>query len=407
MIELRRRYNGSKGSGSPSFSRLPKEYQEVEYLESTGTQYIETPILGNDGTNVQIDFQFTQYRQASCLFGSYINNPYTRWYFYWSSESVWNFGHGADKNVTISNPYDRHIVEYLTREEKCVKIDSNIVKNFSSNTNTELGLKLFWCHNDRETGVNHPCFAKIFSFKATTETAEYDFIPCYRISDRVAGMYDIVNDVFYTNAGTGEFLVGPDVRYNIPPEYQQVEYLEDTGTQIIVIPNVLGYGADDSFVGDIRAKISIHNTTTSTTPLPYKIAYGWGNGAQVGVKAPDLYWHNYGTMTNFTPAYLNIIYDTRLEILGKVSNLYINDVYAGQTDVFNNNSYLTLFNATGANVHFFGKIYELTIQGTKNLTLIPCFRKEDDVAGMYDLVSGKFYTNAGAGTFEIGLPVIG
>ena len=43
MIELRRRYSG--GVQSPSFSRLPVGYQEVEYLESyTGSPYIKTDI---------------------------------------------------------------------------------------------------------------------------------------------------------------------------------------------------------------------------------------------------------------------------------------------------------------------------------------------------------------------------
>ena len=34
------------------------------------------------------------------------------------------------------------------------------------------------------------------------------FIPCYRNSDNKVGLYDIVNNVFYTNQGTGEFLYG-------------------------------------------------------------------------------------------------------------------------------------------------------------------------------------------------------
>jgi hypothetical protein len=38
-----------------------------------------------------------------------------------------------------------------------------------------------------------------------------DFVPCYRTTDRVAGMYDLVSGVFYTNAGTGEFIVGAEV----------------------------------------------------------------------------------------------------------------------------------------------------------------------------------------------------
>ena len=38
-----------------------------------------------------------------------------------------------------------------------------------------------------------------------------NFIPCYRKSDSVAGMYDTVNGVFYTNQGTGSFVVGNNV----------------------------------------------------------------------------------------------------------------------------------------------------------------------------------------------------
>ena len=43
------------------------------------------------------------------------------------------------------------------------------------------------------------------------ETLIRDMIPCYRKSDNKPGMYDTVNGTFYTNAGTGEFVVGPDV----------------------------------------------------------------------------------------------------------------------------------------------------------------------------------------------------
>jgi len=35
-----------------------------------------------------------------------------------------------------------------------------------------------------------------------------DLIPCYRKSDNEAGMYDLVTETFFTNAGTGEFLYG-------------------------------------------------------------------------------------------------------------------------------------------------------------------------------------------------------
>ena len=38
-----------------------------------------------------------------------------------------------------------------------------------------------------------------------------NLIPAQRDSDGVLGMYDTVNNVFYTNDGNGSFVAGPDV----------------------------------------------------------------------------------------------------------------------------------------------------------------------------------------------------
>lgn len=40
-----------------------------------------------------------------------------------------------------------------------------------------------------------------------------NFIPCYRRSDMKPGLYDIVGRKFYTNQGTGEFLLGPSITF--------------------------------------------------------------------------------------------------------------------------------------------------------------------------------------------------
>ena len=40
------------------------------------------------------------------------------------------------------------------------------------------------------------------------DTLLFDGIPCYRISDNKTGMYDVVSQTFFTNNGTGEFVIG-------------------------------------------------------------------------------------------------------------------------------------------------------------------------------------------------------
>lgn len=53
---------------------------------------------------------------------------------------------------------------------------------------------------------------KIYKFKLYDgNNIVRNFVPCYRKSDNEAGMYDTVNNIFYTNVGDGDFVVGADV----------------------------------------------------------------------------------------------------------------------------------------------------------------------------------------------------
>jgi hypothetical protein len=84
------------------------------------------------------------------------------------------------------------------------------------------------------------------------------FVPCYRRSDNAIGMYETVEGKFYPNDGTGSFTKGNDVLNNfiackvalarLPKAYQEVAYLEGTGTQYIkttLVPSTsLGYSIE-------------------------------------------------------------------------------------------------------------------------------------------------------------------
>lgn len=75
MIELRRRYSGGKGSGSPSFSRLPKEYQEVEYLKTKGQCRINiSDYYYNYKLRAKVDVETFYGNGASTIFGSNSTN---------------------------------------------------------------------------------------------------------------------------------------------------------------------------------------------------------------------------------------------------------------------------------------------------------------------------------------------
>ena len=56
---------------------------------------------------------------------------------------------------------------------------------------------------------------RLYSCKVTQNgTPYFDFVPCYRKSDWVAWVYDLINDVFYTNQWSWDFKKWPPV--NVP-----------------------------------------------------------------------------------------------------------------------------------------------------------------------------------------------
>ena len=88
-------------------------------------------------------------------------------------------------------------------------LSSNSQETFVSN----VSLALF--ANKSRTTVDGYTNAKIYYVKIIENAILIrNFIPCYRKQDNKPGLYDLVNDVFYTNANlsaTQDFIVGPDV----------------------------------------------------------------------------------------------------------------------------------------------------------------------------------------------------
>ena len=88
--------------------------------------------------------------------------------------------------------------------------------NFTAGTSmANANLILFRALND-----NRVFLGKIYSTKVYDDNILIrDLVPCYRKSDNVIGMLDLVNNVFYTNAGSGKFLKGNSVN-----NYDYIKY---------------------------------------------------------------------------------------------------------------------------------------------------------------------------------------
>jgi hypothetical protein len=229
-----------KGNTYQNTSILPSEYTQVDYIEGHRAEYIDTGFKTTPKTKIETTFQFTQvtptqqrifgnyYSETDGLvFTTYINGAGN---FAWACQN--NTGNWINTGITADTNKHTFIVDSLNNS---VSIDNYNATITTTRTNNSLtSILLFVYRYENGVDKNTLSYLKMYSTKIyDNNVLVRDFIPCYRNSDNVVGLYDIVNDVFYTNQGTGAFTYGSVV--NIPnPNYpQDVEVV--TGEQNIII----------------------------------------------------------------------------------------------------------------------------------------------------------------------------
>lgn len=197
----------------PDGGRLPEGYTELEYIESSGTQYIETYFVPNQDTRVVIDFELTQVtNNVTTIFGQRNGTAETDPLFYVfhvlnSGRTVRSdyFGTGV---ATTMNIVGKRIV--VDKNKNVCNVGGTVLTNTVATGQGVHSLYLFGL-NDRGTKMRFGAMAKLYSCQIYDNgTLVRDYIPCKNPSNK-AGLYDKVTGAFYGNAGTGDFVAGPEV----------------------------------------------------------------------------------------------------------------------------------------------------------------------------------------------------
>ena len=192
-------------------SNVSLEYTEVEYLEATGTQYIDTGYYHNKLTKVVGDFEFTSIpTNNQYIFGA-VDTSTSCFGFYRNSGGKWSyqFGDGATHNIgtDVNVDTNRHMVtlDAVNRKLKMISGNSNILDITSGYTITKTSTRPLYLFMRSYSSDGEYAKAKIYGFKIyENDTLIRNFVPCVRNSDNVAGLYEVVSGKFHTNLGTGE-----------------------------------------------------------------------------------------------------------------------------------------------------------------------------------------------------------
>ena len=376
---------------------LPEGYTQLDYIASTGTQYIDTGIVPNQNTGFEIEFlSNNEISSTSGEFGAILGarEKSSVNELQLTSYTTKDSGHNGTLRFG-STSYNANIIaneKNIISLKNKVYTSNNVVQTVEGEFISPSTLSLF-ALNQNDTATQFGS-VRIYSCKIYDgNKLVRDFVPCDYNGE--AGLYDLVYGLFYVNQGEGQF-VKPVV---LPSEYQPVEYIEGTGTQqfeIDFLPNQDTSSKGKYQITDTSVGRMLFGSRTDSAKEFYGL--NWGGGT------PYKYYNSYYNGALVAGAFI----DDQVHTFEKRKReLYIDDTLI-HTHTYTSNwtaKYKTRIFAcnTGGTVALWGiaRIFWLQFFDGDRLAvdLIPCYRKSDGKIGMYDLVNDIFYTNQGSGTF--------
>jgi len=395
---------GYNMAGYSMGNELPYGFIELNYLESTGPQWVDTGIYMNSDYGVEIVARQTSTTQSvgRYLFGDApVQN--TRYLIaVTSGNDTYRFGlENANKDSNVSaydGQWHTHKVENKTYYIDGVSQGSLSVTDFTAGRTSRL-------FSVQTTGTLTENYWQVRSCKQYDNNGRIiaHLIPVLRTYDNKPGMYDLINRKFLTNGGTGEF------KYGIGNNYTSLNYIEATGTQYLTVVSgdvneTYGIRLNASMAGETDNYLA-GSTGTGGNRIFYFGArstssynawcYGWATSS-TGTTSPRYNFSDYPDgLDNFYVGQLNFLNDKKVS--------------------FGNETPTTMTSSDGVftntNINFFrtykdagctGRIKWGQVSAGTNIirNLVAVKRIDDNEIGMYDTVNGVFYNNLGEGTFN-------
>ena len=192
---------------------LPGAYRRVEWIGCTGTQYLDTGYTPNIDSDVEVEFDNFDINGNNYAgtggagsAGTWVNLSWGTDY----TSSYASFGNNVDKYFSkVSSGTYWNVGKHSFRVSKVGCWADGILRVTFSDVTFGITTDTY-CVGARMSygAIARYIKANIYSVIIREgNRLVRNFIPCVRKSDSKPGMYDTVSHTFYTNAGTGEFIV--------------------------------------------------------------------------------------------------------------------------------------------------------------------------------------------------------
>ncbi len=378
----------------------------LEWIESTGTQYLIVDNQLSTDEIYEIDVNIKSCSSSSGaagLFGYNENNVSKINMTTHTNDSGWVGNSAAsDRFVNFGKVYIGERTFFKIDKDKLYVDDYEVAIPYSVGTVVIKDNPLLArIQATTSSSSIFPIMAKLYSFKKYNDTKSQHLLPFLHQDGRI-GMWDTVGNKFYPNMGTGEFIAGPVV----DDEFWELEYIESTGTQYI---NTLVKACDLATV-DFKFEI----IQKDTIGWYFGSRTGYSNNAFCLATGEGATRIQYGSSAG---AQLRV--DTLSEVKGQfnfdtdnlqldINNGELTDNVIPTNPLKDDGNHVCLFAMMAGGVVDSRMVpirvshYISTQKDGVSQHLIPVQKKISGEVCMYDLVSKKFFSNAGTGEFIAG-----
>ena len=390
--------------------RKPRKWRRYEYLQSSGTQWIDTGIKLSLTDKFEFETDFTYSASSSTPYPFYGTANYTTGFmaqYHYINNLLYplyiqgaNIGAGSISITAGSRMYSKTIIDVPNKTWAWTYNNTSSSGTYSNQiTDTTSTVNIY------RSAAYSPYPAKCYYFKIKrNDVLIRHFVPAQYNGQY--GMWDLVEDKFYRNAGTGSFTVGPEMKnydeiYEVrktssllPAGVELYDYIQSSTSDVNSLTQKIDTGVDPT---NSHIKVTMKATVTGG----YIGGVSAGGYSWLGVNPSNHKWYNSvsndSTVTagnqdivifDFTSGrFLTVTVNgskTSVDGTGRIAGNF--KLFCLEADRYSGNS----------------KLYYCKIEkdGTLVRNFIPCTYLGEP--GMWDTVENKFYRNQGTGQFTLG-----
>lgn len=184
---------------------LPDEYQEVEYIQSGGTQYIDTGINPKIKPRVVVnmmllnsadkDYWGNQAIDGSAYFANFASGILM----------YYRYGRTSSINTGVSAPFNEFHEWDVSDAIYLDKVKLYTTNNVYAYNANQSNIYLF------KSARSYGNFRASYFILYDGDEKVREYYPCYRKSDNAIGLFDKVSNTFFPNLGSGVFIKGNDI----------------------------------------------------------------------------------------------------------------------------------------------------------------------------------------------------